>query len=328
MPSRRHSLVRFVIALLLGLCGLQASAAWPDRPVSLIVPWPAGGSTDVMARMLSPLLSEQLGQPVIVVNRAGATGNMGAEFVLQQPADGYNIFFGAASHLINSALYAHNGRALRYDIVTQFDWCAAITDSRMVVVVNPKVPANNLRELVELTRRSAPPLSYSSAGAGSIQHLSGELFLRTADLTMLHVPYKGIAPSINDLVAGTVDVSFESLYPLLPFIKTGKLRALATLTADPVPGLDGVPTAISQGYPGLVVAGPQFVGVPKGTPLDISSRITRAFETVFANPEVVRRLEEAGLVVSFMRREEATRMIRSERDKWAKLIEKADIKVD
>lgn len=323
-----HIRFRVCIALLLCLAIFHARAGWPERAVTLVVPWPAGGSTDIMARTLSPLLSEELAQTVIVVNRPGATGNMGAEFVLQQPPDGYHIFFGAASHLINSALYAHSGRALRYDIVEDFKWSAAITDSRMVVVVNPKVPANSLRELVKLAKTSAKPLSFSSAGTGSIQHLSGELFLKTADVQMLHVPYKGIAPSINDLVAGTIDVSFESLYPVLPFIKTGKVRALATLTEDPVPGLPGVPTASSQGYPGLYVAGPQFVGVPKGTPDGIVARIGGAFEKVFQNPEVIRKLEEAGLVIRFMAHDEATRMIHNEREKWERLIEGANVKLD
>ncbi|MDX3904646.1 MAG: tripartite tricarboxylate transporter substrate binding protein [Pigmentiphaga sp.] len=324
----RTSAFSLLACLLIALAGRSALAAWPERPVTLVVPWPAGGATDILARTIAPLLSAELGQPVIVVNRAGATGNLGAEAVLQQPADGYNIFFGAASHLMNAALYAYNKQPLRYDIIGDFKYAAVITDSRMVLVVNPGVPANTLAEFVQLAKSRPGGLSYSSSGTGSIQHLSAELLLQTTGIRMLHVPYKGIAPSVNDLVAGVVDASVESLTAVLPLIKSGKLKAVAALTEHPLPSLPEVPTAASQGYAGLWVSGPQFVGVPKATPDAVVDRLSEVFGHVLTRPEVVARLDAAGIVVHYLPREPANSMIRSESAKWGRLIREANVRID
>lgn len=318
------------LLLVLATVSLPSMASdWPQRPISIVVPWPAGGVTDITARTIAPLLSAELGQPVIVVNRAGATGNIGAESVLQQPADGYNLFFGAASHLINSALYAHNKRPLRYDVVNDFTYAAVLTDSRMVLVVHPSVPADTLPQFVQWAKSKKPgEVMYSSSGTGSFQHLSMELLQRATGVQMLHVPYKGINPSITDLTAGVVQASVESLNAVLPLIKGGKLKALATMTEAPVGVLPGVQTAASQGYPGLWVAGPQFIGVSKNTPDAVVARISDAFAQVFRSPEVVKKLEAAGITVRHLPREQANVFVRSESLKWTTVIREANVQAE
>ena len=321
---RRH----FFVLALAACSALSAHASdWPAKPINFVVPWPAGGASDVAARVIAPLLAEDLKQPVIVLNKAGATGNLGAEFVLQTPPDGYNLFLGSGSHLINSSLSEYNQQPLRYNIVKDFDFATVVTDLRMVMVVNPAVKANTLQELVTLAKANPGKLTFSSSGNGSTQHLSGELFLRAAGVDMLHVPYKGIAPSVNDLIAGVVDMSIESLASVLPHIKAGKLRAIAVMSGEPIPALPDVPLARSV-YPQLVVSGPQYIGVPRGTPPAVLQRLNAAFGKVLQDPRVRAHLDGLGVAVLYASPDESARMIRAEREKWARVIKDANIKTN
>jgi tripartite-type tricarboxylate transporter receptor subunit TctC len=323
------SSVRRRLLLLALACSAVSShaAGWPTKPINLVVPWPAGGATDVAARVIAPLLAEDLKQPVIVLNKAGATGNLGAEAVLQTPPDGYNLFLGSGSHLINSALSEYNEQPLRYNVTKDFDFVTVVTDLRMVMVVNPAVKANTLQELAALAKANPGKLTFSSSGNGSTQHLAGELFLKAAGVDMLHVPYKGIAPSVNDLIAGVVNMSIESLASVLPHIKAGKLRAIAVMSGEPIPALPNVPLAKST-YPQLVVSGPQYIGVPKGTPAAAVNRLNAAFVKVLQDPTVRARLDGLGVAAVTASPEESTRMIRAEREKWARVIKDANIKIE
>lgn len=324
-----HGLVRRqILTFALAACATASAwAEWPERVINFVVPWPAGGASDVAARVIAPLLSDDLKQPVIVVNKPGATGNLGAESVLQTPPDGYNLFLGSGSHLINSALSEYNRQPLRYDIAKDFDFATLVTDLRMVMVINSAVKATTLQELVALAKANPGKLSFSSSGNGSTQHLSGELFLKAAGVKMLHVPYKGIAPSVNDLVAGVVDMSIESLASVLPHIKSGKLRAIAIMSSEPIPSLPDVPLAKAV-YPQLVVSGPQYIGVPKGTPTAVINRLNAAFGKVLADPTVRARLEGLGVAAVYASPEESAKTIQRERDKWARVIKDADIRMD
>jgi tripartite-type tricarboxylate transporter receptor subunit TctC len=310
------------------LFGVSAAMAqdYPARPIKLVVPYPPGGATDVIGRVMAQKLSVVLGQQVVVDNRAGAAGSIGAAAVGKSAPDGYTLLMGAlTSHSINANLY---GAAAGYDIDKSFAPVAVVGVVPLVFVVNPALKANTLQELIALAKASPGTLSFASAGNGSPQHLAGELFKRMAGVDMLHVPYKGSGPAMNDLVGGQVSSMIETAPAALQLIKSGKLRALATATAQPVGTLPGVPTAAQAGLKDFEVNSMFGILAPAGTPAAVVGKLNAALKGILQQQEVRDSMLGQGAVALYTTPEEATLAIRAESAKWAKVIKDGDIKGD
>ena len=320
---------------LLGLLGLAAlcSAAppllaqdYPNKPVRLIVPYPPGGATDVIGRVLAQKLSTALGQQVIVDNRAGAGGNLGAGLVAKAPADGYTLLMGAlTSHSINAALAP---QATPFDIQKSFAPISIVGTVPLVFVVNPALKANSLAELIELAKARPGTLAFASAGNGSPQHLASEMFKRMAGVDVLHVPYKGSGPAMTDLIGGQVQAMIETAPAAQPHIKAGKLRALATTTLQPVSTLPGVPTADQSGLKGFEVSSMFGIAAPAGTPEPVLAKLNAELKKILTEPEVRESLLAQGAIATYTTPEDAGKAISDEYTRWAKVIKDGNIKAE
>ncbi|RYE36242.1 MAG: tripartite tricarboxylate transporter substrate binding protein, partial [Hyphomicrobiales bacterium] len=243
-PSTRSVLISRRQVLASAIAGLAAAPLsshaqnFPVRPIRLVVPFPPGGPTDLLARIVATRLGEQLGQAVIIDNKPGASGMVGAEFVARAVPDGYTLLVNASIHVINPSLYANP----RYDAIADFEPVGNLADVPLVLAVNPKVAARSVKELVGLAKSANPPLAFASAGNATSQHLSGEAFKIAAQVDMLHIPYKGSAPALTDLIGGQVQLMFDSMPSAMPFIKSGAIRPLAVTTARRSTALPDVPT--------------------------------------------------------------------------------------
>ena len=301
-----------------------AQETWPSRPVKLLVPYPPGGATDVIGRVLAQRLSGPLGQQVVVENRAGAGGSLGAGVVAKSAPDGYTLLMGAmTSHAINAAL---NPQGVPYDIEKSFAPVAIVGRVPLVFVVSNGVAVNSLQELIALAKSKPGSLAYASAGIGSPQHLAGEMFKRMAGIDLLHVPYKGSGPAMTDLIAGQVQMMIETAPAAQGHVKAGKLRALATATGQPVAALPGVPTAAQQGLAGFDVHSMFGIAAPAGTPAPIVARLNVELKRILDDPEVREQLLAQGAVAAHTSPEEAAAAIRAEHAKWAKVIRDGNIK--
>jgi tripartite-type tricarboxylate transporter receptor subunit TctC len=317
---------RWLLAVCLAAASTALLAAWPDRPIKFIVPFPPGGATDVIARVVAQELSGPLGQQVIVENRAGATGNIGADAVAKAAPDGYTFLLGAlTSHSINVTLQAGK---LPYDLEKDFTAVSIAGVVPLVFVVNPTVPANNLKELIALAKAKPGYLTYASSGPGGPQHLAGELFKREAGVDMLHVPYKGSGPAMTDLIGGQVLVMVETAPAAMPFIKSNKLRALAAASPQRIPGLEEVPTASEAGLPGFQVSSMFGLMAPAGTPKAIITKMNAEMVRVLALPAVKEKLLQQGVVAMPMSPEQSAKRIHDEIAMWAKVIKEANVKAD
>ena len=310
-----------------GALPLPAAAQdYPNKPIKLIVPYPPGGATDVIGRVMAQKLSVALGQQVVVDNRGGAAGSIGAAAVARSAPDGYTLLMGAlTSHSINAVLY---GAAAGFDIEKSFAPIAIVGVVPLVFVVNPSVNASTLQELVALAKATPGAITFASSGNGSPQHLAGELFQRMAGVKMLHVPYKGSGPAMNDLVGGQVQTMIETAPASLQLIKSGKLRALATATAQPLGTLPGVPTAAQAGLKDFEVSSMFGIVAPVGTPAQIVGKINAALKGVLSQQDVRDSMLAQGAAATYTTPEEAAVAIRNEVAKWAKVVKEGDIKGD
>nr|WP_094815746.1 tripartite tricarboxylate transporter substrate binding protein [Bordetella genomosp. 12] len=321
------TLRRLGAALALGACLIGgAQAAYPDHPVTLVVPFPPGGPTDAMARRLAEGLKDQLGQTVVVENRGGAGGNIGAEYVARAKPDGYTLLFGTSGPLaINVSLYKNQG----YDPRTSFTPIVRIGHLPNILVVHPSVPAHNEQELIAYARSHPEQLSYASSGNGASSHLAGVLFNNMAQTRILHVPYKGTGPALNDLVGGQVSMSFTDILTALPFVQSGKLRPIGLASAERSASLPDLPTLAEQGLPGYDVS--VFFGIvaPKGTPPEIVDKLNKAFINTLDSAAVNETLTRQGIVPAKERSPQALQtFINEEVDKWGKVIHEANISID
>ena len=271
-----------LIPLVAALCAVGAPAfaqdKWPSKPIKYIVPFPPGGTTDILARLIGQKLSLALGQPVLVENKAGAGGNIGSDFVAKSAPDGYTILGGTiSSHAINVSMY----KEMPYDPVKDFVPITLIGTNANVLVVDPKSTAKDVKELIAQAKAKPGSMSFASAGNGTSQHLSGELFKAMAGLDMVHVPYKGSAPAIQDVMAGQVPMMFDTTVVAAPHIKSGNVRALAVTSTKRVKGMETIPTLSEAGVPGYQLVSWQGIFAPAGTPKDIVFRL---------NAELVRTL--------------------------------------
>ncbi|WP_051320433.1 tripartite tricarboxylate transporter substrate binding protein [Cupriavidus sp. amp6] len=313
----------FAGMLLAPVSGMAADA-YPAKPVRLVVPYPPGGATDVIGRTLAQRLSTTLGQQVVVDNRAGAAGNIGAELVAKSPADGYTLLMGAlTSHAINAALYKSR---VPYDLEKSFAPVSIVGTVPLVFVVNPSVSASSLPQLVSLAKSKPGAITFASAGNGSPQHLAGEMFKRMAGVEMLHVPYKGSGPAMTDLIGGQVLSMVETVPAAQAYVKTGKIRALAVASPERVNALPDVPTATEAGLKDFEVSSMFGIVAPAGTPGPVIDRLSSDLKKILAEPEVQATLLKQGAIATWTTPAQAGARIKAEVGKWNTVIRDAGVK--
>lgn len=327
MPhARRRALLVAAIAVAASAPIAAHAADFPSKPIMLVVPFPPGGPTDAMARTLAAAVKPALGQTVVIENKAGAGGNLGAEAVARAEKDGHTLLFGTSGPLaINVSLY----RKVGYDPVTSFAPVLQVGHLPNVLVVHPSVPAKSVRELVAYAKAHPGQLTYASSGNGASSHLAGVLFNQMAGTDLVHVPYKGTGPALTDLLGGQVSMTFTDVLTAQPHVKGGKLRALGVTTLARSQALPEVPTVAEQGLPGYDVS--VFFGIvaPAGTPKDVVDRLNRAFADALKNPEVRQKLAAQGLEFAPDSSPEALgRFIRSEVAKWRDVVAKSGAQID
>ena len=327
--SSQSSLVCRVMVCAATTFSLAASAAfaqYPDKPIKLIVPYPPGGATDVIGRVMAQKLGAALGQTVVVDNRAGATGNLGAAIVAKEKPDGYTLLMGAlTSHSISSVLSAASAQ---FDIEKSFAPVAIVGRVPLVFVVNPGVKANTLSELIALAKANPGSITFASSGNGSPQHLAGEVFQRMVGVKLLHVPYKGSGPAMTDLIGGQVQMMIETAPAAHGYVKAGKLRALATATTVPIPSLPGVPTAPEAGLKGFDVSSMFGILAPAGTPAPIVAKLNATLKGILEQQDVKDSMLAQGANATWTTSEQAAQAIRAEVAMWTQVIKDGNIKGD
>jgi len=302
-----------------------ACAQYPGKPVRLVVPFPAGGPTDIVGRTISQKLSESLGQPVIVDNRAGAGGVIGTEFVAKSPPDGYTILLGTIGGLaVAMSLYPNRG----YDTLRDFQAVAQAVTVTNILVVHPSLPARTVKELLSLARARPGTLNYASSGSGTVTHLAGELLNTMAHVKIVHIPFKGGAPALTALMSGEVEMNFENSLIVVPHIKAGRVRAIAVTGAQRSKLMPDLPTIAEGGLPGYNASGWYGFVVPAAVPKEIVSRLANDFNRILRMPDVVERLSGQGAEPVINTPEQFTAFIRTEIDKWTRLVKTANMKAD
>lgn len=309
---------------LLGLAPAAAEDWKPQRPIRMVLGYTPGGAADATARDLAPLMEKALGQPVVVDYRPGAGGAIGVEAVANAPADGLTI------GLIDGAplTIIPNARKVSYDPDNSLSYLGIVSRSPLVVLVHPSVPATTLQELVALARDKPDGLSYATSGIGTIHQMSSELLQASTRISMLHVPYKGAAPALQDVMGGAVKVSFSTIAPAAPFVKAGKLRALAVTSDREVALLPGVRTVASQGVPGYDSEGWFVLAAPKGLPAPIAAKLNEALNAALATPAVQQKFAEQGSNTEPSTPAEAAALVRRDHRKWGEVIRTQHLKFD
>lgn len=314
-----------VAALTVSAAAIAAPQDWPQRPVSVVVPFPPGGSSDAIARMLTVPLNEKLGQPFVIDNRPGATGAIGATFVKRAPADGYTMMVASIGvYAVNPFLQKN----LAYDPARDFDLLTVAVRAPNVLVANPRFPANTLQELVAYMKKNPGKVSFATSGAGSSDHLTAALFWQKSATDGLHVPYKGGGPAISDLLAGQVDVSFQNINAVLQHIRAGKLKAMAVTSDKRSPVLPNVPTMAEAGVKDVEVYSWQGVAAPRGLPPEVKSRLHGALVSSLNDPKMRQKLSENGFEVVANTPEQFHQFEAQELQRWKTVIEKGKIALD
>lgn len=297
---------------------------FPTKAITIVVPTAPGGANDAMARIIAQGLSQKLGKPVVVENKAGANGAIASEFVARAPADGYTLMFGyIATHAINPAL-----QKLRYDPIKSFEPVSLVATSPTLVVVNNQLPVKNIKELVALLKSQPGKISYASAGKGTAPHLTGELFKLNTGTDMLHVPYKGSSPAILDTIGGTTQVMFPSLFTAYPQIKGNKLTALGIAGKKRSSVLPNVPTLAEQGISNVEVDQWYAIFAPAGTPKDIIQILNKNLIAILNDKSNEAKIEEQGATVDTSTPEELGDLVKKEVARWKKVVDTAKITVD
>jgi tripartite-type tricarboxylate transporter receptor subunit TctC len=307
-----------------GVLNAQAprDSTFPSKAIRIVNPFPPGGATDIQARILVEKLTPRLGQQVVVDNRAGANGVIGMEIVARAPADGYTLVLTTSG---NWAVHPHLYK-LPYDTAKDFAPVILVGTTPGVLVVHPSLPAKTVKEFIALAQRNPGEISYGSSGLGGFAHISAELFASMTGTRMTHVPYKGSVQSLIDLVAGHIQVSFNIMAPSLPFIKDGRVRALAVTSAKRVPQLPGVPTISESGVPGYENSTWSGIGAPAGTPMPVIERLNRELAAALQMPDVQQRFSAGGSIVMGGTSGEFRDYLNSELSKYGKLVREAGIK--
>jgi tripartite-type tricarboxylate transporter receptor subunit TctC len=315
----------FALCLCAGVATAAPAANYPAKPVKLVVPFPPGGPLDTVARELGQAMAASWGQPVVVENRPGAGGGIGAELVAKSPPDGYTILMGAVStHAINVTLY----KKIPYDPLRDFVPVTQVADVPNVLVVNPSLPVHSVAELIAYAKAHPGTLNFASGSNGSTGHLAGELFKSMAHIDMQHVPYKGAAPAITDLLAGQVSLMFDNLASATPFIKAGKLRALAVTTGKRTPFFPELPTIAEAGLPGFDLSTWFGIFAPAGTPPEIVARLNAELVRILKTPEMKEHMASLGAEPVGNTPEQFLAYIKNEIPKYAKVIRESGASVD
>ena len=318
--------LRIAPLLLACLCGTAFAQVYPSRPVRLIVPFPAGGSADLIGRTLAKKMSEGLGQQVLVENRAGAGGTIGAGAVAKSPADGYTLGLGTVSTLAMAPVVCANPP---YDSLAAFAPVSLVASAPFILVVNASVPAGSLAELVALAKSKPGGLNFASIGDGTLQHFTGESFKSLAGIDIVHVPYKGVAPALVDLLAGQVQIGFDILASFqLQNLQSGRLRALAVLGPARVAQLPSVPTAAEAGLPGLAATAWFGLIAPKGAPAEALARLNAEVRKAVASAELREAIATQGLEPAADSPEEFAELIGKEMARWAQLVKATGFKAE
>ncbi|RYE51228.1 MAG: tripartite tricarboxylate transporter substrate binding protein [Hyphomicrobiales bacterium] len=299
---------------------------FPNRPVTWVVPFTPGGVTDTGARVVAKAFSETLGVSVVIDNRAGAAGIVGTEFVAQSKPDGYTILYGSSGPM---ATYSSLYKKLSYDPLKSFSFIHTMSESPLIMVVNADRPYKTVKEFVEYGKKNPGKINLGSSGSGTAPHLSGELFQKEAGIKLTHIPYKGSAPEIVDLLAGTLDVSFDYAVVVKPHIDSGKLRALAVTSTQRMKNLPDVPTLTELGYPGVVLVGWSTIVAAANTPQPVVDKMAKAFGEALKRPEVVAYFEGNGSsVMQPLTGDKLTQFIVSENKKFRELVERSGATAD
>ena len=308
-------------------CLLAASVQaqpYPSKPVRVVVPYPPGGPTDIVARVLFQQVAESTGQQFVIDNRAGAGGNIGAEHVAKSPADGYTLLIGTTAHAINMSLF----KSLNYDVQKDLAPVSLLTQGPLVLVTHPQFPANSVKELIDMAKAKPGSLNFASSGNGQSTHLSAELFNSMAGTKMVHVPYKGSAPALSDLMTGQVGIMFDTTLSAMPFVRAGKLKALGVTSPQRTPAAPDVPTIAESGLPGYEVFAWNGVFVPAGTPKPIVAQLNEEIRKAMQLPQVRDKFNAQGFAASWNTPDQFGVFVRNEVDKWARTVKASGATLD
>jgi len=324
---KRRAFVFATAAVAVSLAPLvtQAQPAFPTKPITIIVPFSAGGTTDILARVVGLYMGTDLGQPVVVDNRAGAGGNIGGQAAARATADGYTLFMGTVgTHAINQSLY----KKMPFDPIKDFAPLSRVAMVPNLLVANPSQPYKNVKEMIAYAKANPGKINFGSSGNGSSIHLSGELFKQMAGVDMQHVPYRGSAPAVSDLLGGQISVMFDNMPSAIPHVKGGKLRALAVTTAKRSPALPDVPTIAEAGVPGYEATSWFGLLAPAGTPAPIVAKLNASILKALADPEVKKKLAEQGAEPFGEKPEQFAAFIQAETAKWGKVVKDSGASLD
>jgi tripartite-type tricarboxylate transporter receptor subunit TctC len=325
-PSRRHIVLAALVAVAASAAPVTATAqAYPTKPITIVVPFAAGGTTDILARVIGQALHKELGQSVIVDNRAGAGGNIGGALAAKAQPDGHTLFMGTVgTHAINQSLY----KKMPFDPIKDFAPLTRVAMVPNLLVANPAKPYKSVKELVAYAKANPGRVNFGSSGSGSSIHLSGELFNALAKVDMVHVPYKGSAPAVSDLLGGQIDIMFDNMPSAIQHVRAGKLRALAVTTAKRSPELPDVPTIAEAGVPGYEATSWFGMFAPAATPAPVVAKLHAALVKVLADPEVKKKLAEQGAEPYSEKPEQFGEFIRKETAKWSKVVKDSGASAD
>ncbi|ART53030.1 ABC transporter substrate-binding protein [Acidovorax carolinensis] len=324
LTSRRHWIGMACAALCTVASPLAFAQDYPNKPVKLVVPYPPGGPTDIVARAVAQKLQERLGQPFVVDNKPGAGANLGAETVARSAPDGYTLVVATTAHAINPALFAK----LNYSLLKDFAPISQLTSGPLVIVANPAFPANNVAELIALAKSRSGGLNYGSSGNGQSTHLSAELFSAMAGVKMTHVPYKGSAPALTDVMAGQVDLMFDTMLSSMPHVKGGKLKALAVTSAQRSAVAPDLPTVAESGLSGYEAIAWNGLLAPAGTPKEVVARLSTELKAVLESPDIRQRFDAQGFAAAWSAPVAYGAFLQAEVDKWAKVVKASGAKID
>lgn len=318
----KNAFLTSVMALL--FAGPILAQSFPAKPVRVVVPYPPGGPTDIVARVLFQQVAEATGQQFLIDNRAGAGGNIGAELVAKSPPDGYTVLIGTTAHAINMSLFKNLG----YDVQKDLMPVSLLTQGPLVLVAHPQFPASSIKEVIELAKTKPGGLNFASSGNGQSTHLSAELFNTMAGIKMAHVPYKGSAPALTDVMSGQVDVMFDTTLSAMPFVKVGKLKALGLTSAVRSPAAPDVPTIAESGLPGYEVFAWNGVLVPTGTPKAIIQQLNNHIRKAMLLPQVKDKFSAQGFAASWNSPESFGVFLKTEVDKWSRTVKASGATLD
>jgi tripartite-type tricarboxylate transporter receptor subunit TctC len=321
---RRQLLSALGAAVCLAAVPMAHAQGYPSKPVKLVVPYPPGGPTDIVARVVAQKLSEQTGQQFIVDNRPGAGGNTGAEFVARSAPDGYTLVVATTAHAINPSLFKNLGYKLTKDLTP----VSLLTSGPLVIVANPELPAKNVGELIALAKARPGQLNFASSGNGQSTHLSAELFASMAGVKMTHIPYKGSAPALTDVMGGQAQLMFDTMLSAMPHVKGGKLKALAVTSARRSPAAPDIPTVAESGLPGYEAIAWNGLLAPAGTPPQVIARLNAELKKALALPEVKDKFDAQGFAATWNTPEAFGDFMNAEVLKWAQVVKVSGATLD